>query len=157
MIASVAPFDADESDALPYQRLDGAQAQAWRKQHPVLSPWRVIGWQVLVGLLVALLAWAVTGRAAAGLSAAYGALVVVLPAMLFARGLMSRFSSINAVTASFGFFIWEAAKIAVSLVLLFAANRVLVNLEWLAMLIGLVVTLKVYGLALLMRPQRLTD
>jgi ATP synthase protein I len=110
-----------------------------------------------MGLLVALTAWALTGRAAAAWSAGYGALAVVIPAVLFARGLMSQFSSINAVTAGFGFFVWEAVKIAVSVGMLFAAPQLVKNLDWLAMLIGLVVTLKVYWLALLLRPKRLTD
>lgn len=156
MIATAAQVDSDEFD-LPFQRLSAQEALALRKNQPPLSPWRVVGWQALVGLMVALLVWLVTGRAGAGWSAACGSLLVVLPAMLFARGLMSRFSSINAVTASFGFFLWEAVKIAVTLVLLVAASRLLSDLDWLALLIGLVVTLKVYWVALLMRPQRLTD
>jgi ATP synthase protein I len=84
-------------------------------------------------------------------------LAVVVPAALFARGLMSRFSSMNAATAGFGFFVWEAVKIAVTVGMLVAAPQLLPGLDWLAMLIGLVVTLKVYWLALLMRPKRITD
>ena len=97
-----------------------------------------------------------TGRSAVGWSAGYGALTVIIPAVLFARGLMSRFSSINAATAWLGFFLWEAVKISVSVGMLFAAPRLVVDLNWLAMLIGLIVTLKVYWVALLMRPKRQT-
>jgi len=86
-------------------------------------------------------------------SAAYGALAVVIPAVLFARGLMSQFSSINAMTAGFGFFIWEAVKIAVSVAMLAAAQKLVADLNWLVMLISLVVTMKVYWVALLMRPK----
>ena len=66
---------------------------------------------------------------------------------------MSQFSSINAATAGFGFFVWEAIKMAVSVGMLVAAPRLVADLDWLAMLIGLIVTLKVYWLALLMRPK----
>jgi ATP synthase protein I len=133
--------------------LTAAQAQVLREENPSTSPWRVIAWQAVVGLLVALIAWGATGRVDSGWSAGYGALVVIVPAALFARGLMSQFSSINAVTAGFGFFVWEAIKISVSVGLLFAAPRLVANLDWLAMLIGLIVTLKVYWVALLMRPK----
>lgn len=143
--------EADEPEFTP---LTAEQAQALREQNPPLSPWRVVGLQMVVGLLVALAAWGFTGRLAAGWSAGYGALAVIIPAVLFARGLMSQFSSINAVTAGFGFFVWEAVKIAVSVGMLFAAPRLVADLDWLAMLIGLIVTLKVYWLALLMRPKR---
>ena len=81
---------------------------------------------------------------------------MVIPAVLFARGLMSQFSSINAATAGFGFFVWEAVKIAVSVGMIFAAPKLVADLDWLALLIGLIVTLKVYWLALLMRPKRIT-
>lgn len=143
--------EAEEAELTP---LTAEQAQALREKNPPLSPWRVVSGQVLVGLLVALVAWGLTGRRSVGWSAAYGALAVVIPAVLFARGLMSQFSSVNAMTAGFGFFVWEAVKIAVSVGMLFAAPRLVADLDWLAMLIGLIVTLKVYWLALLMRPKR---
>ncbi len=154
IIAPVPEFDADESDEVEFKRLTAEEAQALRERHPSVSPWRVIGWQVVAGVLVALAAWGLTGRLVAGGSAGYGALAVIIPAALFARGLMSQFSSISAMTAGFGFFVWEAVKIAVSVGMLFAAPRLIENLDWLAMLIGLIVTLKVYWLALLMRPKQ---
>jgi len=155
--AFVSEYDADEFDALPFKRLTAQEAQALRKLQPPLSPWWVVGWQVVVGLLVALAAWGFTGKAEMAWSAGYGALTVVLPAALFARGLMSQFSSINAATAGFGFFVWETVKLAVTVGLLFAAPQLVRDLDWLALLIGLIVTLKVYWLALLMRPKRITD
>lgn len=142
-----------EASELEFTPLTAAQAQALREQDPPLSPWWVVAGQVAAGLLVALAAWGVTGRPNAGWSAGYGALAVVIPAALFARGLMSQFSSINAMTAGFGFFVWEAIKISASVGMLFAAPRLVTDLDWLAMLIGLIVTLKVYWVALLMRPK----
>jgi len=156
-IAPVPQCDADEPEESAFKRLSAEEAQALRERQPPVSPWRVIRWQVVVGFLVALAAWGLTGRSAAAWSAGYGALAVVIPAMLFARGLMSQFSSINAATAGFGFFVWEAVKIAVSVAMIAAAPQLVTDLNWLAMLIGLIVTLKVYWMALLMRSKRKTD
>lgn len=149
-------YDSDESEALEFKRLTAEEAQALRELHPSVSPWLIVGMQVLVGLLVALAAWGFTGKSSAGWSAAYGALAVIVPAVVFARGLTSQFSSLNAATAWLGFFVWEAIKIAVSVGMLFAAPRLVVDLDWLVMLIGLIVTMKVYWVALLMRPKRKT-
>lgn len=153
IIAPHDDFDADELDALTFKRLTKQEAQALRELQPPISPWRVIRLQVVVGIGIALLAWLFTMKASVAWSAAYGALAVIVPAMLFARGLMSQFSSINAMTAGFGFFVWEAVKIGVSVAMLFAAPKLVYELNWLAMLIGLIVTMKVYWVALLMRPK----
>jgi len=145
-------FDDEESEELNFRRFTKQEAQALRELQPPISPWRIVRLQVLVGMVVTVLAWAFTMKASVAWSAAYGALAVVIPAVLFARGLMSQFSSINAMTAGFGFFVWEAVKIAVSVAMLAAAQKMVADLNWLAMLISLVVTMKVYWVALLMRP-----
>ena len=136
-----------------FKPLNAQEAQALRESMPALSPWRVVGMQAMVGVLVALATWGVTQSSAKAWSAGYGALVVVVPGLLFARGLTSQFSSLNRTTAGFGFFLWEAVKIFVSGGMLFAAPRLVADLDWLAMLIGLIVTLKVYWVALLVRPK----
>ena len=146
-------FDADDANDQDFKRLTAQEAQSLRESDPALSPWWVVGLQCVAGVVVALIAWGVSGEASVGWSAGYGALAVIIPAALFARGLMSRFSSLNAATASFGFFLWEAVKIAVSISMLAAAPRLIENLSWLALLAGLVVTLKMYWLALLKRPK----
>ncbi len=146
-------FDEDELDEKDFKPLTQAQAQALRANAPALSPWWVVGLQCVAGVAVALVAWGVSGRAEVGWSAGYGALAVIIPAALFARGLMSQFSSLNAATASFGFFVWEAVKLAVSVAMIIAAPRLIVNLSWLAMLAGSLVTLKMYWFALLKRPK----
>jgi ATP synthase protein I len=107
----------------------------------------------VAGLAVALIAWGLSGKASVGWSAGYGALAVIIPAALFARGLMSQFSSLNAATASFGFFVWEAVKLAVSIAMIAIAPRLVADLSWLALLAGLLVTLKMYWFALLKRPK----
>ncbi len=146
-------FDADEDEEFPIKRLTPQEAQALRASDPALSPWWVVGLQCLAGIAVALIAWGVSGKATVAWSAAYGAVAVIIPAALFARGLMSQFSSLNAATATFGFFVWEAVKMAVSVAMVVAAPRLIPDLSWLALLAGLFVTLKMYWLALLMRPR----
>ena len=134
-----------------FKPLTALQAQQLREKNPPLSPWRVVAGQALAGLLVALVAGALTGKASVAWSAAWGALAVVLPAALFARGLGSPMARTNAGTAVFAFFLWEMVKIALTVAMLFAAPRLVENLSWPAMLVGLVVSMKVVWLALVFR------
>lgn len=144
-----------EDDSEPeIKALTAEEARSLRLRNPQLSPWRVVAGQVVVGVLAALLGWGLTGQSSTGWSVAYGALVVVLPAALFARGLMGRLSSLNAATAVAGFFVWEMVKIGLSVALLALAPRMVPGLSWLAMLVGLVVTLKVYWVALSFAPKK---
>ncbi|MBE0474435.1 MAG: ATP synthase subunit I [Rhodoferax sp.] len=145
--ASKAPgsgFNSEPPDFVPLTR---SQAQALAKAHPVISPWWVVLGQVGVGGLATLLAWLIFGDSVAK-SVACGALAVVLPAALFARGLTSRFARANPGMAVMSFFVWELVKIVVTIGVLFAAHRLVKDLNWPAMLVGLIVTLKVYWLAL---------
>jgi ATP synthase protein I len=138
----------DAQDIAP--PLTAQEVRELRQRQPLLSVWRVVVAQCFVGLLVSGVAWWVSGQAAA-VSAAYGALVVIVPAALFARGLTGRVSSLNAGAAVFGFFLWEMVKIGLTVALLVAAPRMVSDLSWPAMLVGLVVTMKVYWVALGMR------
>lgn len=157
-IAPASSFDDDEFEAAQYKRLNAEEAQALRQQMPSVTPWQVVKLQALAGLAVAMLAWGLTQRFSAGWSAAYGALTVWIPAVLFARGLAKQFaragakSAVNALNGGVVVLVWEAVKLLITLVMLLAASRLVKNLEWLALLAGLVVTLKVYWLALLVRP-----
>lgn len=143
----IQPVDIEDAPD-DFQPLTAEQARALRLRQPLLSVWRVLAAQALIGLLVVLLVWFVTARMAAVYSAAYGALTVIVPAALFARGLTSQVSSINAGAAVFGFFLWEMVKIGLTVAMLVAAPRLVNELSWPAMLVGLVVTMKVYWLAL---------
>jgi ATP synthase protein I len=142
-----------EMDFVPLTR---EQAQRLREQEPTVSIWWIVLGQLAVGLVAALVAWVATDKSHVAWSVLYGALAVVIPGALFARGLTSQFSSISPVTAGFGFFVWEAVKIGVSVGMLAAAPRLVADLDWLAMLIGLILALKVYWLALLLRHKRKT-
>ena len=142
-----------ETTEVAFKPLSREEAQKLREASPSLSPWVVLMGQLVTGVLVALAAWALTGKQSAGWSALYGALAVVIPGALFARGLMGKIWSMNPGSAVVGFFLWEMVKIATSVGMLFAAPQLVVALDWLAMLVGLMIVLQVYWVALLMRPK----
>ncbi len=135
-----------------FKPLTAQEAAQWRRRHQPIVVWKVVAGQALVGVLVALVAWGLTGRAQVGWSAAYGALAVVLPAALFARGVLRHKASDNPRAAMVGFFGWEIAKIVLTVALLAAAPRLVPGLSWIALLAGMVVTMKTYWVALLVRP-----
>lgn len=141
--------EAEESDFKP---LTPEEAQAWRSRHPPLSVWKVVASQALVGVLVALVAWLLTDSALVGWSAAYGALAVVLPAVLFARGVLRQKVSSDPRAAMVGFFGWEIAKIVLTVALLVAAPWLVPGLNWVALVVSMVITMKTYWVALLVRP-----
>jgi len=143
----IQPQDQDNEQEA-FEPLTAQQAAELRKRQPLLSVWRVVGVQALLGLLVAWLVWLVSGRMSAVYSAGYGALAVIIPAALFARGLTSRVASANVGAAVFGFFLWEMVKIGLTVAMLLAAPCLVIDLSWPAMLVGLVVTMKVYWVAL---------
>ena len=148
-IAPETEAEAEESDFKP---LTAQEAEQWRSRNPPISVWKVVAGQALVGTLVALVAWVLTGRASVGWSAAYGAVAVVVPAGLFARGVFRRKASSDPRAAMLGFFGWEIAKIVLTVALLAAAPRLVPGLSWIALLIGMVVAMKTYWVALLVRP-----
>ena len=150
---TIAPLPEMEEES-PFKKLSAMEAQRLREQNPSVSPWWVVAAQVVMGLVVALAAWALTGRQNVGWSAGYGALAVVIPAAVFARGLTGRLSSLNAGAAAVGFMVWEMVKIALTVAMLVAAPRLVSGLSWPALLVGLVLTMKVYWIALAYQPKR---
>jgi ATP synthase protein I len=130
------------------------QAQALRAEHRSVSPWWVVAAQAVLGVVVAGVAWAVTGRVNVMGSALYGAAAVVLPAALMARGMTSRLSSMSPGVSAMSFMTWESVKLGVSIAMLALAPKLVPQLSWPALLVGLVACLKVYWVALLWRRPR---
>ncbi len=151
MTKKYAPETEAEAEDSDFNPLTAEEAQQWRRRNPPVSPWRVVAGQVLVGALVALLAWLTSGMPAVGWSAGYGALAVVFPAALFARGLARQQDAPNAGAAMVGFFGWELAKLMLCIAMLAMAPKLVPGLSWLALLAGMVVTMKTYWIALLLR------
>jgi ATP synthase protein I len=144
----------DEAQDEGFKPLTREDAQKVRESNPPVSLWVVLVGQAGVGILVAFMAWVLTGQPRMGWSAGYGALAVVIPAALFARGLSRQKSAMHGNAALVGFFVWEMVKIALTVAMLFAAPRLVEGLNWLALLAGFVVTMKVYWVAMWFRPAR---
>ncbi|MBI3102276.1 MAG: ATP synthase subunit I [Burkholderiales bacterium] len=146
----IAPDTEAEAEELDFKPLTAQEAQEWRKRHPAQPVWRLVAAQALMGVCVALLAWGVSGERHVAWSAGYGALAVVLPAAVFARGMARQRRA--AGTAMVGFMGWELVKIMLTVAMLAAAHLWVPQLNWLALVLGMVVTMKTYWVALLVRP-----
>ena len=148
--------NAPEADFKPWS---AEQAREWRAAHPPISPWPVIGWQAVAGLAVVIGAWGVSGGSnAVVLSAVYGVLAAWLPALLFARMVARRMRlQANAASALLALMVGEGIKIALTVVLLLAAPKVMAQVHWLALLAGFVVTIKAAWVALWLKSTRRVD
>jgi ATP synthase protein I len=149
----IADPSQDESGDPPYKALTRDEAQALRAKQPMISPWRVVGAQALVGLVCVAFAWGFVsqgnGHQNAAWSALYGAAAVVLPSALLARGMTRRADSPTA--AAMGLMFWETIKIAAAIAMLVIAARVVPQLNWPALLVTMVVCSQMNWFALLWR------
>ena len=146
--------DEDEAATPKFKALTREEAQALRAKEPPLSPWRVIGLQAGIGGVAALLAVLITGRQETAWSVLYGAAAVVVPGALMARGMTSPLTSVSPGVSAVSFMLWEMVNIAVSVAMLMLASRIVQPLSWPALLVGLVLCMKMYVVALLWRPAK---
>ena len=141
-------WDEDGAQEPDFKPLTREEAQRWRASQPEISVWRLVGVQLLVGLVSGLLGWLLTQRAPVAWSVLYGAAAVVMPSALMAYGLtssaVSRLLAGVAQAAFAGFLLWEGVKILLAVAMLWLAPRIVPDLSWLGLLAGLVLTLKVY-------------
>ncbi len=144
--------ESPDDDFLP---LTAEQAAQWRQRNPVVSVWQVVFWQAGVGIVLAALAGWWSGRWMVAASVLYGSAAVFVPAALLARGVTSRLTTASPMAAATGFLVWEGVKVAMTVMVLLLAPRLVEGLSWPALLLGLVVTMKVYWLALAWRPRPL--
>ena len=147
-MTTIAPEEEHMAEEPDFKPLTAEEAAEWRKRNPPVSVVRVVKWQLIVGVVLALLVALVTQRAVWAWSAAYGAAAVVIPAAFFARGLRSRLGAGQENLAMVRFFGLEIAKLVLTVVLLLLAHLVVPGLNWLALVLGLVVVMKTYWLAL---------
>jgi len=140
----------DSSLEEDFRPLTRQEADRLRQVHPPISVWAVLAGQLVTGLILALMAALLTGRQSVAWSALYGALVVVIPGAVFARGITSKVVLMNPGASVAGFFLWEMVKVGLMVAMLFAAPHAVTDLSWLAMLVGLVVTMKVVWLVLVL-------
>jgi ATP synthase protein I len=144
--------DTDGNGDVPFEALTREQARELAAKDPyAVNPWRVIAVQAAVGVVLALIALAVTRRMEVFWSALYGAGVVVVPGALMARGMTSPLTSMSPVGSAVSFMFWLMVKMGASIALLMVASRIVQPLVWPALLAGLVVCIKVYWVALAWR------
>ena len=96
-------------------------------------------------------AWVITGDRSSAASALYGSAVVVLPAVLMARGTTSRVARLSPAAGRAERHGLVDGEDSASVALLVLAPKVVQPLDWLALLVALVLGLQVYWLALLWR------
>ncbi len=138
----------DGEQEIEFKPLTRQEAQQWRARQPSFSLWRLVGLQLLVGLSAGMLSWLFTQSIAVAVSVLYGAASVALPSALMAFGLtssaLSRLLAGYAHAAFAGFLLWEGVKILLVVAMLWSAPRIVPELNWLGLLAGLVLVLKVY-------------
>lgn len=140
-------FEAsDEAAEDGFQAMTAEEAQQWRLRNPQVSAQRVLGLQVIVAVVVALVLFGWFGQAA-GMSAAYGSFAVIVPALVLARGLRRRSEARDPAVVLLSFVVWEAVKVMLTVALLLLAPQLVSALNWLALVLGFVVTMKVYLVA----------
>ena len=146
--ASRDDFEPTRPDEEAFEPLSAEQARQLREQSPPISPWSIVGAQAAVGLVSALVAWAVTGDRGIAVSLLYGAWAVALPAALYARALARGVGA--------GFLWWELVKIGLTVAFLAAAPKLVSGLSWLGLLAGVILATKMYWVALAFtrRPRR---
>jgi ATP synthase protein I len=146
-------FAAEGAESADFKPLTREEAAALKGRVVSVSLASVLLWQAVAGVSVAVVAWLWAGSSSAGFSALYGSLSVLVPGVVFARGLSRRLAagklgmSGSSGAALVGFFVWEMVKVVLTVAMLAAAPRVVVHLDWLALLAGFVVTMKVYWVA----------
>jgi len=128
------------------------QANAWRAKNPAVSLWRIVQMQAGLGAILVLLVWLVAKNEAIVWSVAYGVMSVLMPAAMFARGVQRVITGRNLGQGVMRFMVWELAKIALTIAMLCLAPMLVSSLNWLALLAGFVVTMKVYWVAVWLRP-----
>lgn len=138
----------DGSQEPEFKPLTREEAQQWRASQPSLSLWMLVGMQLLVGIVSAVLAGLLTQRMPVVWSVLYGAAAVVIPSALMAYGLtssaLSRLLAGVAQAAFAGFLLWEGIKILLAVVMLWLAPKAVPELSWLGLVVGLILALKVY-------------
>ncbi len=142
-------------DEPEFKPLSAEDVSAWRKSQVKLSLWQVIGWQWLAVLVAGVVAWLLTGVQSVGLSAAYGGVAIALPSTVVVWGMtagrLARLLSMYAQGSLAALMFWEGIKVLLTIALLALAAVVVTDLNWLALVAGLVFVLKVYWLAFLVQ------
>jgi ATP synthase protein I len=146
------PLPDEEIKEEAFRRYSRQEAEQLRKASPQVSPWRVVLWMLVAAVVIGSVSW-LSFDLTTALSAAYGSLVVSLPAAVLARGMTSPLSRMNVTAGAMAFMLWEMVKIGLSIGMLMLAPNLIAGLNWPALLVGLILTMKVYFVAALYKPK----
>ena len=144
--ATDSPESFDDTNSVPWTK---ERVLEFRKAEPPVSVWWVVLTQMSVGLMTVFVTWLLGAKFASMASLGYGSFCVVLPSIIFARGVTSKWSSLNPGAAVTGFFLWEFVKVAMTVVMLVMSQSLVDDLSWPMMMLGLIITMKVYWLSFL--------
>ena len=133
---------------LSFEPWTKSQVDEWRKVQQPFSLWLVWVLQFLVALFIVLILTLLVKSPNVIWSVAYGALCVLLPSAMFVHGVVRNAKQASVSKAMARMVFWESAKIVLTIAMLCMAPKVVLGINWLAMLAGFVVTIKVYWLAL---------
>ena len=154
----VDPVYADRAAEENFKPLTREEARQWRSSQAALSLRWLLVWQALSAVVLVVLAEWLTSDLVVVKSVLYGAAAVVLPSALMAWGVTSsalaRQVSGEAKASLANFFLWEGIKLVLVLVLLGLAPVLMEAVNWLALVAGLVVVLKVFGWVLYVQTKR---
>lgn len=151
-------WSGDGVDELDYKPLSAEEASLWRQRQLRAAPFKVVGLQLLAVVALAVGVYAVLGRSDWMWSVLYGGSCVVLPALWFVIRQHRQAAMVERLGGDANrllrqFFVNEAIKVILTIALLSMAPMVVLGLNWLALLAGFVVALKMYWLAVVFRPQ----
>lgn len=145
---------ADGGEEVGFKPLTSDEARKWRHGHKQVSIWRVVLAQATSAVLVGMFGAVLFDSAEVGWSVFYGGMAVVLPSVVMAHGMTSgrlaKLLSVIPVGSLGSVLFWEGIKVLLAVVMLMVAPVVIDELNWLALLAGLVTVLKVYWLAFLL-------
>lgn len=148
VLSARAEKDRHKLQETEFKPLTREDAQRWRATQVQVPVWWFVKVQVLMGCFSAVVGWLLTQQAAVAWSVLYGSAAVVLPSALMAYGVtfggLSRRLPHMPQAMLIGFLLWEIIKIAVAVLMLWLAPAVVRDLSWLGLVVGLVLTLKVY-------------
>lgn len=114
---------------------------------------RVTAWQLVAAVLMGMLVWMLWSEIATAVAVFYGAMCAVLPSALVAFVLKRRMSTgvlKHPGDMMLGLFVLELIKVVAAICLLLAAPLVLGSPQWVAVVAGFVLTLKIYWLVALL-------
>jgi len=137
---------AEAAGEVDFKVWTAEDVRQWRARQPrQLSAMRVLAWQAAAAVVAVAVAAGVGASVAWVLSLAYGALAVLLPAALMVYRIVRPAGTPAA--AVMRMMVWELVKIGLTVGLLLLAPRLVPDLSWVAVLIGLMVALKAHWLA----------